>query len=120
MLPQGSPQDVKRAVVDCLAFLAPDDTGLVLAPSHRLMTDVPLENVEALLAAMAAQQSPPYAGGPGNETLGKKADKDEMGQLTTPTKYAILRKRNVIVNGNVNGPKPGRRGGQPTWASWRV
>ncbi len=67
VLPQGSPLEVKRAVADCLAVLAPDDTGLVLAPSHRLMTDVLLENVEALLAAMAAPQSPLSAGARGME-----------------------------------------------------
>ena len=53
---QGSPLEVKRAVAGCLATLAPGDTGLVLGPSHRLMTDVPLENVEALLAAMGQGQ----------------------------------------------------------------
>jgi uroporphyrinogen decarboxylase len=54
VLPQGSPQEVRRAVAECMARLAPDGTGLVLAPSHRLMTDVPLDNVEALLAALDA------------------------------------------------------------------
>lgn len=62
VLPQGSPQEVKRAVADCVAALAPDNTGLVLAPTHRLMTDVPLVNVDALLEAKAALGSPPYVG----------------------------------------------------------
>jgi uroporphyrinogen decarboxylase len=52
VLPLGLPQDVGQAVAECLAVLAPDDTGLVIGPSHRLMTDVPLENVEALLTGM--------------------------------------------------------------------
>jgi uroporphyrinogen decarboxylase len=59
VLPQGSPQEVRQAVSDCVATLAPEGTGLVLAPSHRLMTDVPMENVEALLEAMAASGTPP-------------------------------------------------------------
>lgn len=120
VLPQGSPHEVKRAVADCLSVLAPDHTGLVLAPSHRLMTDVPLENVEALLAAMAALPSPRSAGDPGVETLDRKANTEKSGQLTTPTKYAILRRRNVTVNGNVNGAEPGQRGRRTARASWRV
>ena len=49
VLPNGSPEDVKGAVQDCIGHLAPDETGLVIAPSHRMMTDIPLENVDALL-----------------------------------------------------------------------
>lgn len=48
VLPQGSPQDIVKASQDCIHDLAPDGTGLVLAPSHRMMTDIPLENVDAL------------------------------------------------------------------------
>lgn len=51
VLPHGSPEDVRRAVVDCVEHLAPDGTGLVIAPSHRMMTDIPLSNVDALLQA---------------------------------------------------------------------
>jgi uroporphyrinogen decarboxylase len=54
VLPHGSPQEVARAVHTCVAALAPRGTGLVLAPSHRLMTDVPLANVEAMLEAFAS------------------------------------------------------------------
>ncbi|HVO70847.1 MAG TPA: uroporphyrinogen decarboxylase family protein [Aggregatilineaceae bacterium] len=51
VLPHGTPDDVQNAVADCVRDLAPDGTGLLLAPSHRLMSDIPLENVEAMLAA---------------------------------------------------------------------
>jgi uroporphyrinogen decarboxylase len=95
VLPQGSPQEVKRAVADCLAVLAPEGTGLVLAPSHRLMTDVPVENVEALLAAMGTPEA----------------------QLTMPTRYAILGRRDVNVDGNVDNPEPGRAGRHSARAS---
>ena len=71
VLPQGSPQDVARAVAECRAVLAPDDTGLVIGPSHRLMTDVPLENVEALLAAINPDQ-PWHAGSPGYRSSGSQ------------------------------------------------
>lgn len=49
VLPYGSPEEVRRAARDCVATLAPGGTGLLLAPSHRMMTDIPLENVEAML-----------------------------------------------------------------------
>jgi uroporphyrinogen decarboxylase len=78
VLPQGSPQEVKQAVADCLAVLVPEGTGLVLGPSHRLMTDVPLVNVEALLAALIARSGSRSNGGVGNAILGSKANADGM------------------------------------------
>jgi uroporphyrinogen decarboxylase len=51
VLPHGEPAEVFAAVRQCIEDLAPDGTGLMLAPSHRMMSDVPLENVEALLSA---------------------------------------------------------------------
>jgi len=54
VLPRGTPVEVERAVVACVQALAPEGTGLVMAPSHRLTADIPLENVDALLAALAA------------------------------------------------------------------
>ncbi len=53
VLPYGSAAEVRDAVVACRASLAPDATGLLLAPSHRLMADIPMANVDALLAAFA-------------------------------------------------------------------
>jgi uroporphyrinogen decarboxylase len=53
VLPHGRPEDVKAAVMNAVRMLAPDKTGLVVAPSHRMMLDIPLENVEALLKAFA-------------------------------------------------------------------
>ncbi len=50
VLPQGSPAEVEAAVAQVAATLAPNATGLLIAPSHRLMTDVPMANVEAMLA----------------------------------------------------------------------
>jgi uroporphyrinogen decarboxylase len=51
VLPTGTPAQIRAAVQQCVENLAPAGTGLILAPSHRLMSDIPLENVEALLAA---------------------------------------------------------------------
>ena len=51
VLPGGSPQQVREAVAACRDQLAHQGTGLLLAPSHRMMTDIPLENVEAMIEA---------------------------------------------------------------------
>jgi len=49
VLPNGSPEEVKNATRHCIEQLAPEGTGLIIAPSHRMMTDIPLENIDALL-----------------------------------------------------------------------
>jgi uroporphyrinogen decarboxylase len=51
VLPYGLPLEVQAAVQQCAHDLAPDKTGLLIGPSHRMMTDIPLSNVEAMLAA---------------------------------------------------------------------
>lgn len=51
VLPYGTTVEVKTAVSDVLHTLAPDGTGLVIAPSHRMMSDIPLQNVAAMLGA---------------------------------------------------------------------
>ena len=52
-MPFGTPADVRAAVQKAAQELAPDRTGLLIAPSHRMMSDIPMENVAALLAAFA-------------------------------------------------------------------
>ena len=49
VLPYGSPEDVQNAMRDCIEELAPDGTGLIIAPSHRMMTDIPLHNIDVLV-----------------------------------------------------------------------
>jgi uroporphyrinogen decarboxylase len=51
VLPHGTPDEVRQAVSECVRALAPENTGLLLAPSHRMMSDIPLENVDALIEA---------------------------------------------------------------------
>lgn len=51
VLPQGSPAEVKHAVAEAVRILAADGSGLLLAPSHRMMSDIPMQNVEAFLEA---------------------------------------------------------------------
>jgi uroporphyrinogen decarboxylase len=53
VLPFGTPAEVKAAVAGCVRTLAPHRSGLVVAPSHRMLADIPLQNVEALLDAFA-------------------------------------------------------------------
>ncbi len=53
-LTQGTPQEVSGAVQECVAALAPEGTGLILAPSHRMMSDTPMDNVEVMLEALAS------------------------------------------------------------------
>lgn len=56
VLPTGTPEQVKQATVACMRELAPDGTGLILGPSHRMQSDIPVENVTAMLdAAFLAQ-----------------------------------------------------------------
>ncbi|RME49616.1 MAG: hypothetical protein D6791_00310 [Chloroflexi bacterium] len=51
VMPFGTPEDVRSAVFECARTLAPDGTGLVIAPSHRMMVDIPMANVEAFMEA---------------------------------------------------------------------
>ena len=53
VLPFGSPDEVRSAVHVCAEALAPNGTGLIVSPSHRLQEDVPVENVDALLGTCA-------------------------------------------------------------------
>lgn len=51
VLPHGTVEEVKAAASDVIHTLAPEGTGLVIAPSHRMMSDIPLQNVAAMLDA---------------------------------------------------------------------
>lgn len=50
VLPQGSAEDVEKEVKKMINILG-QDGGFILAPSHVLQTDVPLQNIEALYRA---------------------------------------------------------------------
>jgi uroporphyrinogen decarboxylase len=51
VLPYGSVSEVRTAVSDVANTLSPQGTGLVIAPSHRMMSDIPLQNIVAMLHA---------------------------------------------------------------------
>jgi uroporphyrinogen decarboxylase len=51
VLPKGAPAEVRAATLACIRDLAPEGTGLILGPSHRMQSDIPAENVAAMLAA---------------------------------------------------------------------
>jgi len=51
VLPHGTEDQVKSAITQAVQLLAPNGTGLVIAPSHRMMRDIPMQNVAAMLDA---------------------------------------------------------------------
>jgi uroporphyrinogen decarboxylase len=52
-MPFGSPEDVRRAVEACAEWVR-QGAAIVVAPTHVIEPDVPLENVEALVEACNA------------------------------------------------------------------
>ena len=54
VLSRGTPADVRAAVAECAHALAADGTGLLIGPSHRMTSEIPLENVDAMLAVFAS------------------------------------------------------------------
>jgi len=42
---------VRAAALACVRALAPEGTGLVAGASHRMQSDIPARNVEAMLDA---------------------------------------------------------------------
>ena len=51
VLPKATPAEVRATTLACVRDLAPDGTGLIIGPSHRMQSDIPAENVDAMLAA---------------------------------------------------------------------
>ena len=51
VLPVASPDAVRAATAACICDLAPDGSGLILGPSHRMQSDIPVENILAMLGA---------------------------------------------------------------------
>ena len=56
MLP-GNAEAIRAATVACARKLAPEGTGLLLGPSHRMQSDVPLRSVDAMLEAFDAART---------------------------------------------------------------
>ena len=51
VLPGGTVDEVRAAALACVHALAPERTGLVAGASHRMQSDIPARNVEAMLDA---------------------------------------------------------------------
>ncbi len=49
VMPFGTPDEVRAVIAQCIEVLAADGTGLLLGPSHRMMSDIPMENIAAML-----------------------------------------------------------------------
>ena len=58
VLPKVLPAEVRAATLACIRDLAPDGTGLILGPSHRMQSDIPPENVAAMLEAFPNPGAP--------------------------------------------------------------
>jgi uroporphyrinogen decarboxylase len=57
VLPRAGPAQVRQATCACMRELAPNGTALVIGPSHRMQSDIPVENIVAMLEAMKGQPS---------------------------------------------------------------
>jgi len=57
VLPYGTVNEIKTTVAEVIHTLAPKGTGLLVAPSHRMMSDVPLPNVAAMLEVFQQMKS---------------------------------------------------------------
>jgi uroporphyrinogen decarboxylase len=57
VLPNGTVEEVRAATIACAGALAPEGTGLLLGASHRMQSDIPARNVEAMLDAFSGTNS---------------------------------------------------------------
>ena len=57
VMPQDDTELVRKATMECARRLAPAGTGLVLGPSHRMQSDIPVANVDAMLDAFRQLES---------------------------------------------------------------
>ena len=57
VLPNGTVEEVRAATIACARTLAPCGTGLLLGASHRMQSDIPARNVEAMLDAFSGTNS---------------------------------------------------------------
>ena len=57
VMPSGAPAQIKAATTACIRELAPDNTGLILGPSHRMQSDIPVQNVAVMLEAFPAERA---------------------------------------------------------------
>ena len=53
ILPRGKPEEVRAAAAECIAELGSDGTGFIFGPSHRMMSDIPMENIVELLHSLS-------------------------------------------------------------------
>lgn len=74
VLPTGTPEQVKQATVACMRELAPDGIGLILGPSHRMQSDIPVESVAAMLEAAFLAQPGLTPGALPESTTARKTD----------------------------------------------
>ncbi len=54
VMPTGNAEAIRAATMACSRELAPEGTGLLLGPSHRMQSDIPPHGVDAMLEAFNA------------------------------------------------------------------
>ncbi len=54
VLPRAGAEEIREATRACISSLAPDGTGLLLGPSHRMQSDIPPANAEVMLRSYPA------------------------------------------------------------------
>jgi uroporphyrinogen decarboxylase len=57
VLPAGNAEAIRTATIACASELAPEGTGLMLGPSHRMQSDIPPLSVDAMLEAFDAART---------------------------------------------------------------
>ena len=57
VMPFGTPDEVRQVARQCVSALAADGTGLLLGPSHRMMADIPMANIDAMLDEFAKMRN---------------------------------------------------------------
>ncbi len=57
VMPRDDTELVRKATIECARVLAATGTGLVLGPSHRMQSDIPVANVDAMLDAFRQLES---------------------------------------------------------------
>ena len=57
VLPTGNAEAIRAATIACARQLAPEGTGLLLGPSHRMQSDIPPRSVDAMLEAFDAART---------------------------------------------------------------
>ena len=57
LLPMGTPDEIRASTIECVKYLG-RGRGYIVAPSQEVMSDVPLDNIQALIEACQRNPKP--------------------------------------------------------------